>query len=91
MPPSPPVTDHRYQLLRLDRAIFELLDARARLVEEMAGAGSDEPSRAGAPRVAADDILARHAGALGADRIRAIAAAIDGAFGAEPGARETGA
>jgi len=64
--------DLRYQLKRLDASIFNLLDERARLL----GAMSERP------RVAIDDILARHAGELSADAQKELAEAIDAAFGA---------
>jgi len=64
--------DLRYQLQRLDASIFNLLDERARLTQEM-----DD-----CPQVAIGDILARHEGHLSAEAQKDLAAAIDAAFGA---------
>ncbi len=60
-------TDLRYQLYRLDQAIFQLLDERAKLTAEI---GTP-------PEIAVDDLLARHQGHLNAPELKTIADAID--------------
>tara|TARA_B100000579_G_C22728974_1_gene803218 strand:- start:636 stop:866 length:231 start_codon:yes stop_codon:yes gene_type:complete len=59
-------TDLRYQLYRLDQAIFQLLDERAGLTVEIGAP----------PEIAVDDLLARHQGKLNAQELNTIADAI---------------
>ena len=67
------IPDLRHVVEEVDRALFRLLEERARLVETL-----------GSPvRVAVDDILARHEGRLDAEAIRRVARAVDEAFGAK--------
>ena len=65
--------DLKFQLHRLDQAVFSLLDERARLIKEI-----------GAPAaVPLDDILSRHSGTLQAATMRKLATAIDEAYSNE--------
>lgn len=71
------IPDLKFQLHRLDQAVFSLLDERARLIQEM-----------GTPAaVPLDDILSRHSGTLAAATIRKLATAIDEAYSNEESQR----
>ena len=65
----------RNQLRHLDRAVLALLDERARLLANVA---RDDALRASA----VDDMLRRHSGALSADAVRDVFAAVDRACAA---------
>tara|TARA_B100000029_G_scaffold395264_1_gene393020 strand:+ start:393 stop:620 length:228 start_codon:yes stop_codon:yes gene_type:complete len=62
--------DYQYQLERIDKALFTLLDERARIAAEFGKV----------PSLAIGDILARYDGVLNPSSMRRIAEAIDAAF-----------
>jgi hypothetical protein len=69
--------DLDYQLLKLDRALFQLLEVRAAIVRE-------GPRDA---RVSEDYILAHHAGSLSADEIRRFCATLNEVYASHDGQR----
>ena len=62
--------DLDYQLLKLDHALFRLLDTRAQIIAE--GPRSAD--------VAQDHILAHHSGSLTANQIKAVCETLDAVF-----------
>ena len=62
--------DYQYQIERIDKALFTLLDERARIASQTGSM----------PSLAIGDILARYDGLLEPASMRHIAEAIDAAF-----------